>query len=91
MHHCLRPLRIHESPSRRAVERSAAASEPASGSVSPNPAMTSAVASVSSQRSRCSSEPSCAIALQIIECTETVTAVPASTRDSSSIATTYET
>ena len=48
--------------------------------------MTSPVASASSQRDCCSADPSFAIALQIIECTETVTAVPASTFASSSIA-----
>ena len=91
VHHCLRPLSTQPSPSRRAVARIAAASDPASGSVSPKPAITSPAASCSSQRRFCSAEPSFAIALQIIECTETVTAVPASTFASSSIASAYET
>ena len=48
VHHCLRPLSTHASPSRRAVARIAAASDPASGSVKPKPAITSPVASASS-------------------------------------------
>jgi hypothetical protein len=90
VHHCLRPFNTYVSPSRRAVARIAAASEPASGSVSPKPAMTSPPASGASQCSFCSGVPSAPIAPQIIECTETVTAVPASTFANSSIASANE-
>ena len=71
--------------------RIAAASEPASGSVNAKTGDHIARRKRSSQCSFCSSVPSFAIALQIIECTETVTAVPASTLASSSMASAYDT
>lgn len=53
----LAPSRTYSSPSRRAVVASATASDPWSGSVSPNAPRTSRRAIGGSQRSFCSSEP----------------------------------
>ena len=51
------PLITHWSPSSRAVVRPAAASEPAPGSVSPNPASLVPAARSGNHRCRCSSVP----------------------------------
>ena len=53
------PLRIQSSPSRTAVVRSAARSEPPDGSVIPIAVRISPVQNLGSQRSRCSSVVRC--------------------------------
>lgn len=54
---CLVPLITHSSPSRRAVVLVPLASEPAPGSVSPNPASLRPLTRSGSQVCFCSSEP----------------------------------
>jgi len=54
---CLRPLRIHASPSRRAVARSDAASLPLVASVSANAPRPDPSVSRGSHRARCSGVP----------------------------------
>ena len=79
--HCLVPLRR---PS-LALVRIAAASEPASGSVSANAASSSPRASGGTSRSICAGAPWARIgSVPAPVCTATVTPTPASARDSSS-------
>ena len=81
MIHCLVPVMR---PSRAEV-RSAAASEPASGSVSANAASSWPCASGGTQRSTCSGDPLSRIgSVPALVCTATVTPTPASARESSS-------
>ena len=81
------PLTIHEPSRSSAVVRVAPASEPASGSVSPNAASRRPEARSGSQRSFCSSEPNRKIGIVPSDvCAATVIATDESIRVSSSIA-----
>ena len=86
------PLTTHEPSRSSAVVRVAPASEPASGSVSPNAASRRPDARSGSQRSFCSSLPKRKIGIVPSDvCAATVIATDESTRVSSSTAIAYET
>src|SRR3970282_1182140 len=82
--HILVPLRIQSDPSRRALVRIEAGSEPESGSVRPKQPMTSPLAIRGSQFCFCSSDPNLQMGNMTKEpCTETKDLIPESPASSS--------
>ena len=89
--HCFEPLSLQPSPSATAVERSAPASDPESGSVSAKAPMTRPAARSGTNRRCCSSVPNARIgSVAALVWTATVTPTPASARESSSSTRMYE-
>ena len=83
----LPPFRTYPSPSRRAVVRMAALSDPEPGSVSAYAASHSPLASLGRNRCFCSRVPASLMPSEPSSCTATISPLVAHTFDSSSIVT----